>query len=212
MQNENTPVSIKMARSYWSVWHLWVVAVIGLLMIVMKGRLSMIIIGSESLSLISAGLGLGLLLGGLFKAFYMRIYSRYHIKSDRIDVSHGVFSRRNTSIYMEHIRSVDVSKSLAGMILGYGDLLIGTSGTGDSNIKMRDIDEPMKVQQLILDIRDGNYQAGEGASDQHAGGEPEQPREEGISSQHHNDFFDSIDARIPQASDGSSSSSSSGGE
>lgn len=178
MTNQYAELPIKMARTYWSLWDLWLIVVFGLAIVVMSPFISQEFVGDKSLAMMVAGAGFATVFGAGVKILYMRVYSQYVIMEDRIDTSHGVFSKHNTSIYMEHIRSVDVNKSFMGMLMGYGDLLIGTSGTGENNIKMVEIDTPQDIQQLILDIRDGKFQQEQRERQERAEREEELQREE----------------------------------
>lgn len=160
--NHDLPL-LKMRRSLWAFWNLWLVAAIGVIFVGMAGFIADLILDHveiempDKMILGIQGVGAAIIAYSFIQILYMRYYSTYTVYTDRMEVSHGIFSKSVSSIYMEHIRSVDVKKTLAGMILGYGNLFIGTSGTGDNNITMLDIEEPMLTKKTILEIRDGEY-------------------------------------------------------
>ena len=152
--NEISQMSLR--RSYWSLWNYWFlifVCVLALLIpfILTDTFLAFVPINLDPGVLDSylrkAGL-IGLIVSAIAMA-YQRLYSRYEIFPDRVEASHGVLSKKVSTADLGHIRSIDVNKSLAGMLLGYGNLLLGTAGTGESNVTMIAVDEPAKVRDHL---------------------------------------------------------------
>lgn len=153
-------MTITYRPSYASLWNLWVLFLIGALLAVRPGFFAYLLQSHIDM----AGAGdylapalrcLGTLTSAwmLLSIWYQRIYSHYVLHEDRIVAVHGIFRRRESTAEYLHIRSIELQKSLPGMLLGYGDLLLGTAGTGETNVNMKGIDAPEKIRDRLRELQ-----------------------------------------------------------
>lgn len=159
MSNNNL---LALRRSYWSLWNYWMLVGLCLVAIFIpfvftNAFLSFVplTMNPASIDLILRLAGVAFLLYSFIALCYQRAYSKYSVYPDRVEASHGIFQRKVSTAYLEHIRSLDVNKSLAGMLLGYGNLYLGTAGTGGSNVTMIGLDDPAKVRDLLRKLIKG---------------------------------------------------------
>lgn len=146
--------------SYASLWNLWVVLLIGALLAVRPGFFAYLIQSHVDMAGVEPFLAPALRgLGGiaciwmLLSICYQRLYSHYVLYEDRIVAVHGILRRRESTAEYPHIRSIELQKSLPGMLLGYGDLLLGTAGTGETNVNMRGVDAPEKIRDRLRELQ-----------------------------------------------------------
>ena len=63
----------------------------------------------------------------------------------------GWISRESEEISIYKIEEVDLSQTIIGRMFGYGSISI--SGTGSGNIVLKSIDDPLKFQKHLNDLR-----------------------------------------------------------
>lgn len=79
--------------------------------------------------------------------------TRYTITNRRIRTKTGIFGRKVDEIDIEHIRSVSLRQAFDAKILGYGSVLVGTSGTGGYEINIKNIKQPQEIVALVKDLQ-----------------------------------------------------------
>lgn len=143
-------------RSYYSLWKLWLLALVSAVCLVAsKGVAHLLadLLGIGQGSPVMAGLVRDAgLLGSLCAAAgitYYRFYSRYRVYPHSIEAKNGILYRHNSSANLSHIRSVDVKRTLMGMIMGYGDIHFGTAGTGEANVNFLSVSDPDQIKKRI---------------------------------------------------------------
>lgn len=73
----------------------------------------------------------------------------YTLKSDKIEIEQGLFSRTSQNLALRHINNVAVYQSLPERLVGIGDVLIDSAGTAD-RIALKSIRNPREHANLIL--------------------------------------------------------------
>lgn len=91
--------------------------------------------------------GLGLLV--FLQMILDRASKRYTVTNKRLIVRRGIIARHVDEVEIAHIRSVNIRQGLWQRLLGYGHLLVGTSGTGGIEIVMQNIANPGGVRDVI---------------------------------------------------------------
>lgn len=149
-------MSIRFRRSFSSLWNIWLCLGMALVCFVVPGKvtylLDLYVPLGESFFTVEKLVRLAGMAGAATAGawlLYKRYYSRYIVHDDRIEAKYGILKRHTSTANFQHIRSIDVEKTLMGMILGYGTLLFGTAGTGETNVVFEGIADPEKVKEKI---------------------------------------------------------------
>lgn len=73
----------------------------------------------------------------------------YTITNKRVSARVGIIAKHINEIDIEHIRSVTTKQGILARILGYGNVMIGTAGTGGIEIIIKNIANPEQIKELI---------------------------------------------------------------
>ena len=92
-------------------------------------------------------MGLGLLI--LFFVILNRYQYTYTITNKRVLARVGIIAKRVNEVDIEHIRSVTTSQGIWARMLGYGNVIIGTAGTGGVEVVIMNIAKPELIKELI---------------------------------------------------------------
>jgi membrane protein YdbS with pleckstrin-like domain len=84
------------------------------------------------------------------------------VTDHRVAVSGGILSRSSVDIYVDKVESVAVRQSLLGRLLGYGSVLIET--TGGMNEAFHRVSRPAEIQRAIQLLRCRPEEKGPGTS------------------------------------------------
>ncbi len=78
--------------------------------------------------------------------------ARYIIGADHVRAVSGLISFRKSDVRVEfeHIRGVEVDRSLWGRLVNVGDLRIGTAMAAEVEIIIRDVQNPSGYRDIIL--------------------------------------------------------------
>lgn len=85
---------------------------------------------------------------------YLKYASEYNVTHDAITARYGLISRTSRQIRVNHVRSISVTQTLLGRLLGYGDLEFASAGTNDDMIIFKSIHRPMSTKDIISAILD----------------------------------------------------------
>jgi uncharacterized membrane protein YvbJ len=99
--------------------------------------------------LIFAIIGIFLIIGVLIH----RVSRRYIITNKRVIVEKGILGKDRYEIDIKHIRNIISKQNFSAKILGYGNILIGTAGTGGYEIVMIGIRDPIERIALIKKLQ-----------------------------------------------------------
>lgn len=102
-----------------------------------------------SVSLLSLTFLLGLGVPPLIR----RHFTLYVLTTERIVVRTGVISRSSKEIPIESISNVVFSQRVAERLLGYGDVLLESSGE-TSATRLQDVPDPEQLQSRIYAVRE----------------------------------------------------------
>jgi len=74
---------------------------------------------------------------------------KYTVTNKRVITEIGVIAKHKDEIDMQDIRSVHTRQGVLERLLGYGDVLIGTAGTAEIEIKIDSVTNPKTLAKLI---------------------------------------------------------------
>ena len=97
----------------------------------------------EAIAVVPAALGLVLLL----RAWLGRLGTEIAVTNRRVIYKSGIFSRRTVEMNVDQIESVEVHQSIAGRLLGYGDIAVHGTGEGIENISL--VADPLTLRSAI---------------------------------------------------------------
>jgi uncharacterized membrane protein YdbT with pleckstrin-like domain len=83
----------------------------------------------------------------LFQAWFQRITTEIAVTNRRIIYKRGFISRHTIEMQMDKVESVDVTQSIGGRVLGYGDILI--RGVGEGIEPLKNIDSPIEFRNQV---------------------------------------------------------------
>jgi uncharacterized membrane protein YdbT with pleckstrin-like domain len=83
----------------------------------------------------------------LLEAWFKRITTEIAVTNRRIIYKRGFISRHTIEMQMDKVESVDVTQSIMGRILGYGDILI--RGVGEGIEPLKNIDSPIEFRNQV---------------------------------------------------------------
>ena len=72
------------------------------------------------------------------------------VTNKRAVLKKGIFIHDTNELRLEKIESVNIKKSLFGLIFGYGDIIF--TGTGGKIVKFQAISQPQKIKNDIDEI------------------------------------------------------------
>ena len=98
-------------------------------------------------------LSLVFLLGLAVPPLVRRWFTLYVLTTERIVVRTGVLSRSSKEIPVESISNVVFSQRLAERLLGYGDVLLESSGE-TSATRLQDVPDPEQFQSRVYAVRE----------------------------------------------------------
>jgi len=82
-----------------------------------------------------------------------RIFSRrYGLTERRVLYSAGIFSERFRSINYHYITDVGLYQTLWDKIMNTGTVKVDTAGTGEYEIRYREVSDPYRIQKLINEL------------------------------------------------------------
>ena len=96
-------------------------------------------------------LGVGILI--ILWVFIDRNCTLYTITSKRVKTKKGILSCKMDEIDIAHIRNVSLRQTFGAKMFGYGDVLIGTAGTGGYEIIIKGIKDPQDVMGFVKDLQ-----------------------------------------------------------
>ena len=102
----------------------------------------------NDLAWIPVGIALLILLGAIVK----RQSSDFAVTNKRVLMKVGVFSTRSTELFLNKIEAIAVHQSLAGRMLGYGDIVV--TGSGGTHEEFHDIQSPLSFRRAVQTVTD----------------------------------------------------------
>jgi uncharacterized membrane protein YdbT with pleckstrin-like domain len=88
------------------------------------------------------------LLGAIIK----RQSSDFAVTNKRVLMKVGVFTTRSTELFLNKIEAIAVHQSLAGRLLGYGDIVV--TGSGGTREEFHDIQSPLSFRRAVQAVTD----------------------------------------------------------
>jgi len=74
----------------------------------------------------------------------------------------GIFSTRSVELLLGKIEAIAVNQTLAGRLLGYGDIVV--TGSGGTEEAFGDIQAPLAFRRAVQSVTDTASSAGRGSS------------------------------------------------
>lgn len=162
-------------QAYAAFWKEWIVLAVGVWMLLMPG---MIIgwlemeFGPELLEgfpvkLILQCTGiLAVLYATVYKIGYDLLANRYTLDDEEVTEVYGLIKKDTRVTKLVHIRRVSVEIGIMGRILGYGDVLYYTAGSGGVDVRLKDIPNPEALAQEADDLAKKKQSGNRSAEDQ----------------------------------------------
>ena len=97
----------------------------------------------KALALIPLGLALALLAG----PYVQRRCSEFAVTNKRVIIKLGVLSTRSIELLLTKIEAIAVTQSLAGRMLGYGEIVV--TGSGGTKEDFAGIQAPLEFRQAV---------------------------------------------------------------
>jgi len=92
---------------------------------------------------------------GIYYVLWHR-YNKIILTTRRVTQMRGnIFTQNETTISLQNVTDVTINRSLIGRLLGFGDIVIQSAGSGASEIDFRGIRDPERLREMIYDLRDG---------------------------------------------------------
>ncbi len=126
---------------------MWVILTVGAVLVALQYQ------DPEWLVPAVALLSLVFLLGFGVPPFIQRQFTLYVLTSERIVVRTGVLTRNSREIPLESISNVVFNQSVFERMLGYGDVLLESSGE-TSTIRLEDVPDPEAFQSQVYATRE----------------------------------------------------------
>lgn len=82
----------------------------------------------------------------------------FAVKHDEVTLEEGLFSKKSVEIGMPQIRSIEIHQTVFQRLLGVGDIMIASSGTEAYEIKIKGIENPKDVREMIQGFQRGTAQ------------------------------------------------------
>lgn len=139
-----------------SLWAHWVVLAVSVVLIAIPDMvlgLGQRWLQLEDLSLAVIGLraagALGIFYAGIIRIGYIFLANRYYLTDQEVIEIYGLIQRQRRATRFEHIRRVSVEVGFVGRVLGYGDVLYYTSGSGDVDVRLHNIPNPEELAERV---------------------------------------------------------------
>ena len=97
----------------------------------------------KALALIPLGLALALMAG----PYLQRRCSEFAVTNKRVIIKLGVLSTRSIELLLTKIEAIAVTQSLAGRMLGYGEIVV--TGSGGTTEDFAGIQAPLEFRQAV---------------------------------------------------------------
>ena len=92
-------------------------------------------------------------IGGRYIA-YPLLANRYFITRDSVVEVYGIIKKERKSTKFEHILTVNEDIGYIGRLLGFGDIVFFTAGSGGEDIRLNSIDNPGEIAEQIQERAD----------------------------------------------------------
>lgn len=99
---------------------------------------------------------LGLTAVAVWELAYVKRYE-YRISPDTLDISSGVFSRREREIPFDRIQNVDIAQNVFQRALGIAEVRLETAGGGETEARLRYVSRPeaTRIQEIVSERKHG---------------------------------------------------------
>lgn len=91
--------------------------------------------------------GIGLLV--LLYVFFLQKSFVFTVTNKRVMSKEGILSRKTSEVWIQDIRSINLSQGILERMFSLGTLEIASAGTAGVEVRFRDIPAPVKVKELI---------------------------------------------------------------
>lgn len=149
--SDQARVGTTIRQSYAAFWKEWIILVIAAVLIGQPGMVTGWIEAKSGpgifeglpADMIIQGAGLlGVIYALIYKIGYDLLANRYTLNEEEVVEIYGIIQKNRRVTKLEHIRRVSVEIGVVGRILGYGDVLYFTAGSGGVDVRLKDIPNP----------------------------------------------------------------------
>lgn len=147
--SQEEPSTETIRPSLKSLWGHWLILILSVLLVVMSGPILSVaqqwlpaldqLLSPILLQIAGAA---GIVYAGIVRIGYILLANRYFLTHEEIIEVYGLIQRNRRATRLEHIRRVTVEVSFIGRVLGYGDVLYFTSGSGGVDVRLKNIPDP----------------------------------------------------------------------
>lgn len=143
-------ITLRVANRAILIW--WMLVLIGLITFLMPG-LWVNALGLSGLTYADfelirlAGVGVGAI--GLLRALHLKLSASYIVTPDAVTAKQGIFSQKTDYVRSNHIRSINVTQSFVGRIIGYGDIGFASAGSNRVEVLFQGVANPLVLKDRI---------------------------------------------------------------
>lgn len=150
-------IQLRIANRAIAIW--WLLVLIGLVTYLLPGlwatALDLSGMTTADWALIQlTGAGVGVV--GLLRALHLKLSARYTVTPDAVTVRQGLFAQKIDHVQSRHIRSINVTRTLIGRILGYGDIGFSSAGSNRIEVLFRGVANPLGLKDRIAESLSAN--------------------------------------------------------
>lgn len=156
----STPITYR--RSYFYSWEYGLLVFLGAAFLAAPGAFTdawlayaSLTTEPESVDRIFRILGLALVAVAAGCICRARIIDRYQMQADGVEARCGLIGAQVNSLRFRHMRGIVVSKTLMGMLLGYGTVRFTSDRAGENDVVFTGIDEPEALREIVRKIMSG---------------------------------------------------------
>lgn len=147
-------------KSFWAAWFFFIIATCAALAPGVIVQLSFEAIPGPSEKIFGTNASASefwvLLLGGIIAIViatryivYPLLANRYFVNDEQIVEVYGLIKKERKSSKLEHILTVNEDIGYMGRLLGFGDVVFFTAGSGGEDIRMSNVDNPAELAAEI---------------------------------------------------------------
>lgn len=147
-----------------AIYHLWALFLLGFGMLLFGAVLFVMPststpVETEASVLAMTGMTLSIAVG--LRIAYIKYSALYTVTTAAITARYGLIAQNSHQIRMSHVRSVGVTQSILGRLLGFGDLEFASAGTNESEIVFKGVRKPMDMKLEVTRFLEQSSGAGQ---------------------------------------------------
>lgn len=146
----NQSITLRVANRAILIW--WMLVLIGIITFLLPGlwvnALGLSGLTYADFELIRLG-GVGVGAIGLLRALHLKLSASYIVTPDAVTAKQGIFSQKTDYVRSNHIRSINVTQSFVGRLMGYGDIGFASAGSNRVEVLFQRVANPLILKDRI---------------------------------------------------------------